>query len=136
MIFGMGMLESGLTWSHGQLVLDNDIVKMVKHAVQGIDVTDDTMAVDIVKQAHKIKDFLHQKHTVQHMREQSRPELIDRQTRGAWQAKGGKDLTQTAREEAGRILKTHQPEPLSNDVKKTLREIVESAEKEYWSTRI
>ena len=130
MIFGMGMLESGLTWSHGQLVLDNDIVKMVKHAVQGIDVTDDTMAVDIVKQAHKIKDFLHQKHTVQHMREQSRPELIDRQTRGAWQAKGGKDLTQTAREEARRIIKTHQPEPLSNDVKKTLREIVESAEKE------
>ncbi len=130
MIFGMGMLESGLTWSHEQLVIDNDIVKMVKHAVQGIDVTDDTMAVDIVKQAHKIKDFLHQQHTLQFMRGQSRPKLIDRQTRGAWQAKGGKDLTQSAQEEARRILKTHQPEPLSDDVKKTLREIVESAEKE------
>ena len=129
LIYGMGMLESGQTWSHEQLLIDNDIVTMVKHAIQGIDVTDDTMAVDIVKQAHQIKDFLHQKHTIKYMREQSRPKLIDRRTRGAWQAKGGKDLTQAAREEARRIIKTHQPEPLSDDVKKTLREIVGSARK-------
>ncbi len=130
LIYGMGMLESGMTWSHEQLLIDNDIVTMVKHAIQGIDVTDDTMAVDIVKQAHQIKDFLHQKHTIKYMREQSRPKLIDRTTRGTWEAKGGKDLTQRAREEARRILKTHQPEPLSDDVKKTLREIVEGARKE------
>ncbi len=123
------MLESGQTWSHEQLLIDNDIVTMVKHAIQGIDVTDERMALDIVKQAHEIKDFLHQKHTIKYMREQSRPKLIDRQTRGAWQAKGGKDLTEAAREEAKRIIKTHQPEPLSDDVKKTLREIVESARK-------
>jgi trimethylamine--corrinoid protein Co-methyltransferase len=130
LIYGMGMLESGQTWSHEQLVIDNDIVTMVKRVIQGIDVTDDTMAVDIVKQAHKIKDFLHQKHTIQFMRSQSRPKLIDRTTRGTWEAKGGKDLTQRAKEEARRIIKTHQPEPLSDDVKKTLREIVDSARKE------
>lgn len=130
MIYGMGILESALTWSHEQLMIDNDIVKMIKRVIQGIDVTDETMAVDIIKQAHKIKSFLRQKHTLQHMREQSRPTLIDRTTRSTWEARGSKDLTQRAREEARRILKTHQPEPLSNDVKKTLREIVESAEKE------
>ena len=130
MIYGMGMLESGKTWSHEQLVIDNDIVKMVKRAIQGIDVTDDTMAVELVKKAHEIKDFLHQKHTVQFMRRQSKPRYIDRNTRGTWEAKGGKDLTQVAREEARRLIKTHQPEPLSDDVKKTLREIVESARKE------
>jgi len=124
------MLESGQTWSHEQLVIDNDIVTMVKRVIQGIDVTDDTMAVDIVKQAHKIKDFLHQKHTIQFMRRQSKPKLIDRATRGAWEAKGGKDLTQRAREEARRIIKTHQPEPLSGGVKKTLHEIVDTARKE------
>lgn len=127
--FGMGMLEGGLTWSHEQLVIDADIVKMVKHTVQGIDVTDDTMAVDIIKQAHEIKSFLREKHTVQHMREQSQPRLINRDTRGVWEAKGGKDMTQRAREEVRRILETHQPEPLSDDVKKTLQEIVKSAAK-------
>jgi len=129
LIYGMGMLESGVTWCHEQLVIDNDIVTMIKCAIQGIDVTDDTMAVDLVKQAHEIKDFLHQKHTIQFMRKQSKPKLINRATRGAWEAKGGKDLTQAAREEAHRIITTHQPEPLSDDVKKTLRDIVETAKK-------
>lgn len=129
LIYGMGMLESGQTWSHEQLLIDNDIVTMVKHAIQGIDVADDAMALDIVKQAHEIKDFFNQKHTIQFMKEQSRPKLIACQTRWAWQAKGGKDLAQAAREEARRIIKTHQPEPLSDDAKKTLREIVESARK-------
>ncbi|GAI10135.1 unnamed protein product [marine sediment metagenome] len=130
LIYGMGMLELGMTWSHAQLMIDNDIVTMIKRAIQGIDVTDDTMALDIIKQAHEIKDFLHQRHTVKFMREQSRPKLIDRTTRGTWEAKGGKDLTEVAREEAKRIIKAHQPEPLSDDVKKILREIVKSAEKE------
>ena len=129
LIYGMGMLESGQTWSHEQLLIDNDIALMIQRAIQGISITDDTMAVDLVKQAHQIKDFLHQKHTVKYMREQSRPKLIDRRTRGAWQAKGGKDLTQVAREEARRIIKTHQPEPLSDDAKKTLRDIVQTARK-------
>ena len=124
------MLESGVTWSHEQLMIDNDIVTMIKRAIQGIDVTDDTMAVELAKRAHEIKDFLHQKHTIQFMRRQSKPNLIDRNSRGTWQAKGGKDLTQVAREEARRIITTHQPMPLSDDVKKTLREIVEAARKE------
>jgi trimethylamine--corrinoid protein Co-methyltransferase len=125
------MLESGMTWSHEQAVIDNEIVGMVRRVIQGIDVNDETIAVDIIKQAHEIKDFLRQKHTMNHVKkEQSRPKLIDRDARGTWEAKGSTDLTQRAREEARKILKTHQPEPLSDDVKKTIREIVASAEKE------
>ncbi len=124
------MLESGVTWSHEQLVIDDDIVRMIKRAIQGIDVTDDTMAVDLAKRAHEIKDFLHQRHTIQFMKQQSRPKYIDRNSRGTWQVKGGKDLTQVAREEAQRIITTHQPASLSDNVKKTLREIVEEARKE------
>jgi len=130
MIYGMGMLESGMTWSHEQFMIDTDTVNMVKRVIQGIDVTDDTMAVDIIKQAHEIKNFLRQKHTVQYMRNHSEPVLLDRGNRMSWEAKGSTDLTQRAREEARRLLKTHQPEPLSDDAKKTLREIVKSAEKE------
>ncbi len=111
--------------------MDNDIVTMVKSNRQGIAVSDDTMAVDIVKQAHEIKDFLHQRHTIKFMRqEQSRPRLFDRSTRGTWEAKGGKDTTEAARDEVRRILKTHQPDPLDDSVKKTLREIVKTAERE------
>jgi len=89
------------------------------------------MATELIKQAHHIKDFLHQRHTVKHMREQSRPNLFDRKTRGSWQGGGGgKDLTGIAGETALRVINMHQVEPLDDDVKKTLREIVEAAGKE------
>jgi len=127
LLYGMGMLESGQTWCHEQLLIDNDIVKMIKRTIKGIDVNDDTMAIELAKSAHEIKDFLHQRHTIKYMKEQSKPLLMDRNSRGAWEAKGGKDLTQVAREEVQRLLKTHQPLPLTDDVKKTLREIVKSA---------
>jgi len=129
LIYGMGMLESGQTWSHSQLLIDSDIVAMVKRAIRGIEVSDETMATDLVKKAHDIKDFLHQKHTIEHMREQSRPSLFDRKTRGSWQGAGGKDITTIAGETAVKIIKSHEVTPLSENVRKTLREIVESAAK-------
>ncbi len=118
------MLESGQTWSHEQLLIDNDIVLMIQRAIQGIEVDEDTMATELVKQSHQIKDFLHQRHTVKYMRTQSRPHMIDRNTRGAWEAKGGKNLTTVAHETVAKVLKTHQVEPLSDDAKKTISEIV------------
>jgi trimethylamine--corrinoid protein Co-methyltransferase len=94
MMYGMGMLEGGQTWSHTQFMIDNDIVKMVKRVIQGIDVNDETLAVDLIKQAHEIKNFLGQKHTIAHMREESQPKLIDRTTRGTWEANGSTDIAQ------------------------------------------
>lgn len=129
-IYGMGMLESGQTWSHEQLLIDNDIAKMVKRTVQGIDVNEETMAVELIKRAHEIKNFLHERHTIAHMREASRPDLIDRNTRGAWEDKGSKDMTQLAREKARQIIQTHEPDPIPDDVKKAMREMVENARKE------
>jgi trimethylamine--corrinoid protein Co-methyltransferase len=125
----MGMLESGQTWSHEQLLIDNDIAKMVKRTVQGIDVNEETMAVELIKRAHEIKNFLHERHTIAHMREASRPDLIDRNTRGTWEEKGSKDMTQLAREKARQIIQTHQPDPIPDDIKKGMREMVEDARK-------
>ena len=129
LIYGMGQLESGLTYSSEQLVIDNDIVKMSKRIVQGIDVTDDTMAIDIIKQAHQIKDFLHQKHTLKFMRqEQSKPRLMDRTTRGTWETAGSKNLNQRAHEETSRLLNNHKATPLAKEAQKEIRDIVASAE--------
>jgi len=30
LIYGMGMLESGMTWSHEQFIIDNDIVWLLR----------------------------------------------------------------------------------------------------------
>lgn len=130
MIYGMGMLESGITFDFGQLVMDCEIARMIKHTVKGFAVNDFTLAIDPIKEVGPFGDFLSHEHTLKGMRSQSRPELIDRRMRGAWEASGSMDLLQRASEKVRHILKTHHPEPLPGDVLKEIREIVKRGERE------
>ena len=129
LIYGTGMLELGVTFSFAQLVIDNEIARMCKRVVQGVQINDDTMAVELIKKVGAGKDFLAQKHTRQYMGpEQSKVKLIDRRMRGAWKKRGGKDMAEAATEEARHILETHKPTPLPKDVVSKLRSIVEEQE--------
>ncbi len=130
LIYGLGMIEMGMTIDYGQLVMDNEFARMIKHTLQGIPVNDETLAVDVIREVGIGKDFLSHETTFKHMRSQSQPELIDRRMREDWLADGSKDLYQRALEEAKHILETHEPDPLSQEARTTIRSIVEDAEAE------
>lgn len=131
-IYGMGMLEMGVTFSYAQLMLDDSIAKMVQRVVSGVNVTDDTLAVDVIKEVGggQGKQFLTCQHTVDYMRKEQVPGgLFDRSARQTWLAlTGGKDVAERATEMAKDILATHKPEPLDAVVQKEIRRLVESAE--------
>ncbi len=129
-VYGLGMLESGVTIDFGQLVMDNEFAGMIKHVLNGIPVNDENLAVDVIHDVGPLKDFLAQKHTLKHMRSQSQPDLIDRRRRSKWEDLGGTDLYARASAKAREILETHQPDPLPEDVLATIRSIVEGAEAE------
>ncbi len=124
------MIESGITFDYSQLVMDNEFASMIKHMVEGIPVNDETLAVDVIKEIGPFKDFISHAHTFKHMKTASQSQLIDRRTRDAWQALGGKDIYQRSREKAKAILETYQPEPLPENVIENIRSIVKSAEEE------
>jgi trimethylamine--corrinoid protein Co-methyltransferase len=131
LIYGLGMLDMGMTLDWAQLVMDNEMAGMVKHVVRGIPVTDETLAVDVIHEIGPFGDFISHDHTRRHMKAiQSQPKLIDRRRRDFWLQLGGTDLAHRAKEEAKYILKTHKPDPLPSGVASTLRSIVQSAEEE------
>ena len=130
LIYGLGMIEMGMTIDYGQLVMDNEFARMIKYTVQGIAVTDESLAVDVMHEVGVGKDFLSHDHTMKHMRTQSQPKLIDRRTREYWEAGGKADLYPRALEEARYILENHKPDPLPDEVLTTIRSIVEEAEAE------
>jgi len=131
LIYGLGMLELGITFSFEQLVMDAEMARMIKRVVGGIDVNDETLAVDVITQVGAGGDFLMQDHTMRHMKtDQSQARIINRRMRDAWLQEGGKDMTERAREEALYIINNYKPEPLPADVAATLREIVEETEEE------
>jgi trimethylamine--corrinoid protein Co-methyltransferase len=130
LIYGLGMIEMGMTIDYGQMVMDNEFARMIKYLVQGIPVNDETLAVDVIKEIGVGKDFLSHASTYKHMRTQSQPKLIDRRMREDWQAAGGTDIYQRALEEAKYILENHKPDPLPDTVLSAMRSIVEDAEAE------
>jgi len=130
MIYGSGMLESGITFDYGQLVLDCEFARMIKHTVHGIPVSDETLALDVIKEIGPGGHFLMHKHTLQGMRSQSKPEIIDRKTREIWEKKGSSTAYERAIEKARWIMENHRPDPLPDDVLAKIRSIVVETEKE------
>jgi len=129
LIYGAGMLEAGMTFSFGQLVIDNEIAAMVKRIVSGVSLDDELMGVDLIKKVGIGNNFLTQRHTLKYLEtEQVQATIIDRRMRGAWEKRGSKSLIQSANQKAAELLKTHEPKALSEDLIKELKRIVKSAE--------
>jgi trimethylamine---corrinoid protein Co-methyltransferase len=130
LIYGSGMIESGVTIDYAQLVLDNEIARMVKQVVGGIAVNDDTLLVDDIHRVGAFGDFLSLPSTYAHMREQSQPRVMDRRVREDWEADGAPDARTRARAQAREILEGHAPTPLPDDAAKQISAIVAAADRE------
>ena len=63
-----GFLEGALTISYGKYIIDNDIIGSCMRTLRGIEVNDDTMALDVISKVGPGGDFLAEEHTVKYMR--------------------------------------------------------------------
>ena len=128
LIYGAGMIESGVTFDSAQFVMDNEIARMIKHTIAGITVNDETLAVDDISAVGAFGDFLSLEATLRHMRELSQPAILDRREREDWEARGATDLYARAREQARDIIREHRPEPLPADVAARIHAIVQETD--------
>ncbi len=103
---------------------------MIKNTIHGIPVSDDTLTLDDIKEIGHGGHFLMHEHTLQGMRNQSKPELIDRRTRDAWNINGATNAYERTIDKVKWILKNHNPKPLPDEVLSKIRSRVEETEKE------
>ncbi len=129
LIYGAGMIESGVTFDCGQFVMDNEFARMIKHVVGGIPVDDETLAVEDIATVGAFKDFLSLDATLRHMRELSEPTHIDRRVREDWEERGATDLHARCLAEAREIIREYRPEPVPDDVARRIHDIVEETDR-------
>jgi len=127
-IHDLGYLESGLTFSLVQLVICEELIGWIEAFLKGIQISDETLALDVIAQTGPEGHYLNKDHTRRHFREIWGPDLLDRNDYRTWRDRGGKTLGERAAERVEEILKGHQPEPLPDDIKRQLRQIVQRAE--------
>jgi len=131
LIYGPGMLESGITFDYAQLVLDSEFIRMIKHVIRGFAVDDKSLAVEVIKSVGRSGDFIAHKHTLEHMQDHSRPEFMDRRRMEKWKAAGARDSYQQALEKTRDILQNHRPDPLPEKVLADIRSIITETHDEF-----
>ena len=130
---GVGLLEDSSCLFYEQIVIDNEIVGAIARLIRGQWADDDTLALDVIEKVGPGKNFLAQKHTMQHMRSEFfMPDLIDRRSYDAWQHAGSKSLRDRAREKVKDILTNYKVPPLEKDVQSKVNAIIEKAKKPMW----
>jgi trimethylamine--corrinoid protein Co-methyltransferase len=129
LIHDVGYVESGLTTSYEMLVGMNEVAGLAKRFMQGIDVTADTMALDLIDKVGPGGHFLTEEHTYYHFRENWVPKLFDRTTRADWEDRGGLTLGDRASTEVRRILEEYHPKALDTKVLAKIDAVLKRAEK-------
>ncbi len=119
-----GMLENMNMVAVEQFVIDNDILGMAMRVLQGIEVDDETLALDVIDGVGPGGHYLMSEHTIRHMRSEFYypSAVVDRQGWEMWQQDGGQDAVERAGEIARDILANHRPEPLDPGVDGWIRE--------------
>ena len=128
-IYGAGMLDMGMGFSYPQLLLDHDLIKMIRRTVQGVEVSDETIALEVIEKIGVGGHFLSDPHTLKYMRtEQVQPELLTRMSREQWEKKGSQDIREAAREKAVDLYENYQPDPLPQGLSQEFDKLLKSVE--------
>lgn len=130
MVNGFGLLEASTVLSFEQLMLDYDIVTEILHIAKGIDVNDETVASDLIREVGIGGTFLAKRHTLKHLREAWSPTVFEYGTYDDWVKHGSIDPIKRANAKAKELLKGAKSVPLEDDVAKELLNIVRKSEKE------
>jgi len=107
LIVNCGMFATGMTCSHEQLLMDDEISAMARRIAAGVRVNADTIAADLIKSVGPAgTGYITSDHTMRWLRsdEYLTPRLAVRGSRAIWESAGAKDTYQIARDEVARLL--------------------------------
>ncbi len=130
LIYGTGMVDSGMALDYGKLIMDDEINTTIKHIVKGFEVNEETLSVELIKEVGHTGNYLTHSSTFKHCADAMNPKLMNRVNYDSWKSMGSTNLQERAMEKAREILETHEPTPLPLQTRKEVDEIIRETEKE------
>jgi trimethylamine--corrinoid protein Co-methyltransferase len=109
-------------------VMSDEIIGLVRRILGGVEVSEETMAVDVIDKVGPGGHFLDEEHTLRHFRENWYPTLLSRTSYTTWQEKGGLTYGEVANGRVRKLLEQHRPQPLPGDVQAAVSAIAARAD--------
>jgi trimethylamine---corrinoid protein Co-methyltransferase len=129
LIHDVGYMEMGMTACLESIVLSNELIGSFKRYIKGVQIDDESFALDMIDRIGPGGNYLAEKHTVKHLKDIWHPELFDRGNYDQWEKAGKKPLETVLTEKARWIVENHQPEPLTPELEETIKTIITEAGK-------
>ena len=128
---GIGLIESSMTLSLEQMMIDGEIASLCRRMKNGIDISEEMDYFEDIKAVGHGGHFLKQKNTRAAFRSNEfyQAALCDRNSYDSWVDLGSKDMIELAREKVKTILGSERKNPLPESTEKVIREIMEEAKK-------
>jgi trimethylamine--corrinoid protein Co-methyltransferase len=129
LVHDIGYIEYGSTSSMEMLVIVDEIIRMTRFLIEGIDVNEVTLAHDAIARVKPGRGFLADDHTLEYWKKaQWRPNLIDRNRYDEWVDQGNKDMFSRGNARAREILDEHQVPPLPEKAESAIKEVLAERE--------
>ncbi len=125
-VSGPGMLDFESCFSLEKLVVDNEICGMALRLVRGITPKDDFPALERFQELLADQHLLISQHTRKYLRDEHyMPGIaIDRANRSRWREEGSRTLNQRAHEEVVRLISSHEPPRLPDDMRREMTKLM------------
>jgi trimethylamine--corrinoid protein Co-methyltransferase len=118
-----GTLDGTMLEDHAVLLLDDEICGAALRTARGIEVNDETLALDLIKKTGYEGNYLAEEHTATRFRKELFiPKLYSREPYDTWEKGGNKLAMDNARERAKKILAEHEPRELDPQVDAAMEE--------------
>ena len=122
LVHDVGLVYHATTISPELIVFVNEIIDMVNVTMGGIEINDETLPLDLIERVGPRGTYISEKHTLKHFRKFWAPTIFDRSVVKDESTKRCDDLL---KEKTIKILETHKPKPLPDDVLKELKKVEE-----------
>ena len=128
LVHDVGFLECGLTSSYEMLVAMDEVIAMAKQIIKTVEISDETLALDLIHKVGPGGSFVAESHTAKHFRGVWFPKLLNRQNFDTWAAEGRQTMGDRARQKVRDILATHQSQPVPAQALERIKGILQSAD--------
>jgi trimethylamine--corrinoid protein Co-methyltransferase len=131
-VSGIGMVDITNTVCPEQMIIDNEIICMVRHILKGFEVTEETIPLDLIGEVGPGGNYLTTEHTLEHFRQELWfTKLWDRKPWTVWEKEGAMDVA----ERSLSMIKAdkHVVPPLDEGVEDAIWEVVHKADQQYTS---
>jgi trimethylamine---corrinoid protein Co-methyltransferase len=127
----MGTLASGFYGSAEMLVICNEMARMIKYLLRGVKVSEDTLALDVIREMGHGGNFLTHDHTASFFRKELYfPQLFRRLSIDKWEEQGAKSILEEAHQKVQEVLSAAGPAPLPDGADEELQRILAEAIRE------